>query len=245
MPLLRTRVTNPIVWSLLIPLAFSGCKCKKDKGDDDQGDVVVQDVAVRLTITSIDPSRAPADKPFSATVRGSGFENGASVSFGAFEASRVTFLNGNQLGVEVPGMPVGRYDVEVSNPDGTSTLLRGGLSIDGAEFTACDPATVYFDTDKFTVSSDAKATLDSRAGCYKQTTGSVRVAGHADERGTTDYNLALGQKRADAVKKTIVTAGVEAAKVSTMSYGEEQPAASGSDEAAWAKNRRAEITVGR
>jgi len=243
--LLARRVTNPLVWLLVVPLSISGCKCKKDKGDD-QGTVAVADVGSRLAVTSIDPSRAPANKAFSATIRGSGFETGASVSLGSTAASRVTFLNSNQLAVEIPGLPVGRYDVQVANPDGTAVTLRGGLTIgEDDTFVSCDPATVYFATDKSDLSSDARSTLDGRSDCYARTSGTVRVAGHADERGTTDYNLALGQRRADSVKKYLSGKGVTSGRISTISYGEEQPAVDGHDESAWSKNRRAEVTVTR
>jgi peptidoglycan-associated lipoprotein len=71
----------------------------------------------------------------------------------------------------------------------------------------------------------------------------VEVEGHADERGTYDYNLALGAARADAVRKALVAFGVEPVRVRTTTYGEEHPAAEGHDEVAWAENRRAEFRV--
>jgi peptidoglycan-associated lipoprotein len=79
--------------------------------------------------------------------------------------------------------------------------------------------------------------------CYQSAAGSIKVEGHADERGTVDYNLALGQRRADTVKSHLVGSGVATSRVSTMSYGEERPAASGHNESAWSQNRRADLTA--
>ena len=79
--------------------------------------------------------------------------------------------------------------------------------------------------------------------CYQGSTGTIRVEGHADERGTVDYNMALGQRRADAVKQHLVSGGVSSGRVSAVSLGEERPAASGHNESAWSQNRRAEISV--
>nr|WP_305098482.1 peptidoglycan-associated lipoprotein Pal [Croceibacterium sp. D39] len=102
---------------------------------------------------------------------------------------------------------------------------------------------IYFDTDKFNIDSDDAAALRSQAQYllqYPQIRATVE--GHADERGTRDYNLALGERRANAAKNYLVSLGVPAARLSTISYGKERPVALGSNEAAWAQNRRA-VTV--
>ena len=102
---------------------------------------------------------------------------------------------------------------------------------------------VFFDFDKSDLTSEARATLDRQAAWLKKY-GSVNVTieGHCDERGTREYNLALGERRATAVKNYLVAAGISTARVKTLSYGKERPVALGSDEASWAKNRRA-VTV--
>ncbi len=98
---------------------------------------------------------------------------------------------------------------------------------------------VFFDFDKFNLRDDAKGTLDSDGKQLVDAAGTnVLLEGHCDERGTVEYNLALGQKRADAVKSYLVQYGVDASKLSTISYGEERPFAQGHDEAAWSLNRR-------
>ncbi|HKJ74926.1 MAG TPA: peptidoglycan-associated lipoprotein Pal [Alphaproteobacteria bacterium] len=103
--------------------------------------------------------------------------------------------------------------------------------------------TVYFGFDKYDLTGDAQATLRRQAQWLK-TYGNVTVTveGHCDERGTREYNLALGERRANAVKNYLVALGVSASRIQTISYGKERPAVLGSNEAAWAKNRRA-VTV--
>ena len=102
---------------------------------------------------------------------------------------------------------------------------------------------VFFDFNKPTLRPDAKATLTKQAAWLKQYPNySLTIEGHADERGTREYNLALGEKRANAVKEFLQANGVAATRVKTVSYGKERPAALGSNEAAWSQNRRG-VTV--
>jgi len=103
----------------------------------------------------------------------------------------------------------------------------------------------YFDFDSYSLSSEAKGTLEQNAKAIKGTnSGNVTIEGHCDERGTSAYNLALGEKRANAAKEYLVALGVNAARVSTVSYGKERPFDDGHDESAWAKNRRAHFVAG-
>jgi peptidoglycan-associated lipoprotein len=103
--------------------------------------------------------------------------------------------------------------------------------------------TVLFGTDSYDVDSEAKSILDKQAAWLTKNGGkTVTVEGHCDERGTREYNLALGDRRANAAKNYLVSRGISAARISTISYGKERPVAQGSDEAAWAQNRRA-VTV--
>lgn len=99
---------------------------------------------------------------------------------------------------------------------------------------------VFFGFDSADLSDEGRATLDAQAAWLKEY-GSVNITveGHCDERGTREYNLALGQKRASATKKYLVAAGVPASRIETVSYGKERPEATGSSEEAWAQNRRA------
>ncbi|WP_043829208.1 peptidoglycan-associated lipoprotein Pal [Muricoccus aerilatus] len=103
---------------------------------------------------------------------------------------------------------------------------------------------VFFDTDSTQVRADGRSTLERQAAWlarYPQV--SVYMEGHADERGTREYNLALGQRRANAARDLLVASGVSGQRIQTVSYGKDRPAALGSDEASWAQNRRAVTTV--
>lgn len=103
---------------------------------------------------------------------------------------------------------------------------------------------VFFAFDSSDLSNQARVTLSNQAAWLRKFPG-VRVAieGHADERGTREYNLALGERRASAVKDYLVALGVAPARVKTISYGKERPAAVGSNETAWAQNRRGVMVV--
>lgn len=101
---------------------------------------------------------------------------------------------------------------------------------------------VYFDYDAFGIKPEFTAMLQRHAEYLRQNpTLSIRVEGHADERGGTEYNLALGQKRADAVTRALKTLGVSDKQMEAVSFGKEKPKALGHDEAAWAQNRRVDL----
>jgi peptidoglycan-associated lipoprotein len=104
------------------------------------------------------------------------------------------------------------------------------------------PKVVYFDFDSFIVKDEFRPVVESHA---KRLNGDrakrIVVEGHTDERGGREYNLALGQKRAEAVAKSLALLGAQTTQIEAVSYGEERPAMTGSDETAWAQNRRAEL----
>lgn len=98
---------------------------------------------------------------------------------------------------------------------------------------------VFFGLDQFNLSNDAHQTLDKQAAWLNANPGvTIRVEGHCDERGTREYNLALGERRANAVKDYLAASGVSADRIVTISWGKEKPVANGSNEAAWRQNRR-------
>ena len=99
---------------------------------------------------------------------------------------------------------------------------------------------VFFDTDQSTIRQDGRDVLNRQAEWLKKYTNyQITMAGHCDERGTREYNLALGERRANAAKQYLVAQGIPASRIQTISYGKERPDPVGSDEAAWARNRRA------
>ena len=102
---------------------------------------------------------------------------------------------------------------------------------------------IYFDTDRYNVDSADAAALQTQAQyLLRYPNINVTLEGHADERGTREYNLALGERRANAAKNYLVSLGVPASRIQVVSYGKEKPVALGSNESAWAQNRRA-VTV--
>ena len=102
---------------------------------------------------------------------------------------------------------------------------------------------VFFEFDKYSLKAKARQTLERQATFLKNNAGvKVVLQGHADERGTREYNLALGERRANAAKDYLIALGINPNRVTIISYGKERPAVAGSNEAAWSQNRRA-VTV--
>jgi peptidoglycan-associated lipoprotein len=122
---------------------------------------------------------------------------------------------------------------------------QGGSGYDNGsgELSRGVPDRVFFDFDSSVITSEGQATLQKQATYLRSKSGlNVTVEGHCDERGTREYNLALGERRASAAKNYLVSLGVDASRIQTISYGKERPAVTGSDESAWSQNRRA-VTV--
>lgn len=99
----------------------------------------------------------------------------------------------------------------------------------------------YFDFDSSALRPDAQAALDKHIALLKTNEDTVRLEGHTDERGTREYNLALGERRANSVRDYMVVNGIDSYRIETVSYGEEQPIAYGSGESNWSQNRRVEL----
>ncbi len=104
--------------------------------------------------------------------------------------------------------------------------------------------TVHFDFDKYNLSQKARAVLDAQAAwLLKYPDTNIIIEGHCDERGTREYNLALGERRANSVRDYLIAMGVSGSRLKIISYGKERPVAMGSNEEAWAQNRRAVTKV--
>ena len=140
--------------------------------------------------------------------------------------------------VELPPAPIG---TQGGNTSTGPTRPSGPIAGSQEDFVASITADrIFFDTDKFDVDGEDQEVLRSQATWLaKYPAKRVTIEGHADERGTRDYNIALGERRANSAKNFLSSLGVDAARISTISYGKERPDALGSDEASWAKNRRA------
>ena len=162
----------------------------------------------------------------------------AALSLTAGCASRRT----NQLPPDPPSSTVPGEDGQT----GTGTDTIGGVALPGsrADFLQSVPADrVFFALDSYSLDSEARRVLDGQADWLQRNTGvRVTIEGHADERGTREYNLALGDRRANAARDYLQSRGVAATRMQTISWGKERPAVEGSNESAWAQNRRA-VTV--
>lgn len=122
--------------------------------------------------------------------------------------------------------------------------LRREAEAARAQLTADLTAMVHFDFDRADILPGDQAILDRKAAILAANPAvRLRIAGHADERGSDEYNLALGNRRAAAAKRYLAGRGIAEARMDIVSYGEERPVAPGSDEASWAQNRRAEFEV--
>lgn len=131
-------------------------------------------------------------------------------------------------------------------PTGPVTGGNVGAPMPGSEqdFVVNVGDRVYFDLDSYSVRPEAQPRLDAQAAWlarYPQVT--VRIEGNADERGTREYNLALGARRAEAVRTYLIQRGVPAGRIDTISFGKERPIAEGSNEGAWAQNRNAHTAI--
>ena len=141
---------------------------------------------------------------------------------------------------ELPPQPLGTGGGSSAN----GSVPQGPIPGSQEDFVASVAADrVFFDTDKYDIDGEDQATLASQAkwlARYPQ--ARVTIEGHCDERGTRDYNIALGERRSNSAKNALAGLGVDASRISTISYGKERPDATGSDEQSWARNRRA-VTV--
>lgn len=146
----------------------------------------------------------------------------------------------------------GGNDKKAGSEDATAAIVDDGasegqtleLNGDSDSMRAGALSSVYFAYDSSALNSSTRSTLDANAQYLKENKNvEVQVEGHCDERGGIQYNLALGEKRAKVIKDYLVALGVEASRISTVSYGKERPVEFGHDEAAWSKNRRGNFVV--
>ena len=167
--------------------------------------------------------------------------------------SLVAVLAACSSGVKLDNVPVedrtGSAAAGAGGEGGQSGAVdpRGvsGVSVNGADSAQPNALSrvIYFDYDSFEVKADSAATLEANARYLNANrTRRVNLEGHTDERGGREYNLALGQKRAEAVRRALSLLGVPETQMEAVSFGEEKPAQTGFDEAAFAKNRRVELT---
>ncbi len=148
-----------------------------------------------------------------------------------------------------PGAGDGAGADSASADGAQSTGMSGSGAMSESELYEGQPVererVVYFDFDEYSVAGQYQGMLEANADFLKENGNrEVVIEGHTDERGSREYNIALGEKRANAVRDVLLSYGVSSSQIDTVSYGEERPAVDGSGESAWAKNRRAVIEYG-
>ena len=149
------------------------------------------------------------------------------------------FGEGDNVGFGTDQVIIG-YD-ENGNPIYANSA-DGMMRLDGAPVGAGQYEPVYFEYDSPRLNPAEQAKIDAVVACLQQNPSyGVIVEGHCDERGSNEYNLALGERRAEAVRAAVISAGIDATRVQTSSRGEESPSAMGHDESSWSQNRRAEF----
>jgi len=135
-----------------------------------------------------------------------------------------------------------RDSIDRANAAREDSLRRAREALEGVRSALTAP--IYFDYDSDAIGEAGRSALDQKLAILQANSGvRLRIAGHADERGSDEYNLALGQRRAAAAKRYLTQRGIPEAQIEIVSFGEERPVASGSDESAWAQNRRDEFEV--
>ncbi len=235
---------------LLTPILF-GSSCG-DNSSETVGETEIVEMSNPSNIfqvAAIDPSFGPEGTVFDVSVYGSGLSQSARVRFGDNEAVRVLFSDENTLSATVPPLTAGTFDVTVINSNGESQTLRNALNVEAdfasaAQEVQCDGGTVYFGFNSDTMEPESAATLSSILDCLMEATSATAVfEGHTDERGSTEYNLALGNRRVDSVRHQAISQGLSPSRSTAVSYGEERPEAGGHDEQSWSRNRRVEIRV--
>ena len=158
----------------------------------------------------------------------------------------VALIAGCSSGTKLGDAPVSDRGGAADGPGGAASGVAP-VTIDSSARTAQGPVgvarIVYFDFDSYTIKPEFQSLIDGHARFLKANPQRrIAIEGHTDERGGREYNLALGQKRSEAVRRSLGLLGVPDSQIEAVSFGKEKPAAPGNSEDAWAQNRRAEIT---
>ena len=241
-----------IVLSLMI-----GCKKTTKgtgKGNGNEGkEITPASTTSQLRLVEVLPSVVDVGVRTEATVMGVGFTE-YSVLYIDDEVSvldNIVYQGDSVLEFTIPALSQGMHNLRVENPDGETHTLYGAIEADGTSGPVqaiellppeCAEMVVYFSSANASLDVSAKQLLEENAACFDNRY-IYEVEGHCDERGTTEYNLSLGQRRAAVIEKYLLSQGILSDRISSTSYGEERPAMSGANERAWEKNRRAVIRV--
>ncbi|MEE2827896.1 MAG: OmpA family protein [Myxococcota bacterium] len=200
-----------------------------------------------VQIDSITPRSTTEGEAVTVTMSGHGFLEGSEVYLGAARARGVDVYSGSELTFRAAEtLASGSYDVRIVTPGGDQGTAPVSFVVEPRpeETSDCSLQIVYFDFSESQLTSDTREALSNNAQCIQdQKLQSVRLEGHADERGSTLFNLSLGEERAESVRDYLVDLGADRAVFSIVSYGEERPAVRGFSEESWSKNRRVEFAI--
>lgn len=201
----------------------------------------------KVEITAVRPASTNEGNAVTVTVEGWGFEDGSEVYLGSLKARGVDVFDEGELTFRASeDLRAGDYDVRVVTPKGDQAVALGAFRVKARASGEgdCVLLTVFFEFNEFKLADSTRQTLSDNAACIEKSgLTKLRLEGHADERGSTEYNLSLGQRRAESVRTYLVNLGIPGDGIRTISYGEERPAENGFSERVWAKNRRVEFII--
>ena len=217
------------------------------------GFTIVERQLVKPVISGIIPNEGYNNSILGAEIIGANFDPGASIKLVGTEGELIpgfdiVVKNSREISCrfDLYQEPVGGYDVVVQNPDGQESILSSGFRVkeesDLASKVFLKP--VFFDFDKSELRADQLATLADNLRTIAENPDSyILLGGHADERGTREYNIGLSERRAEAVKKYLLEKGVDPHKITIHGYGEDYPFMKGHDEQSWSYNRRVDLII--
>ncbi|MGE5606923.1 MAG: OmpA family protein [Bacteroidota bacterium] len=200
-------------------------------------------------IKMIIPNRGSNDGPITVVLTGKNFDKKASAKLSKsgkeIEGSNTNVVSGDNASTtfDLKNQEPGDYDVIVTNPDGKSGVLAGGFTIEKIMEEKLLKS-IFYDFDKYNIRPDQAPRLDYNLDLLKEFKENyVVLDGHADERGTREYNIALAERRAETVKKFLVQNGFDPEKITINAYGEDYPVKKGHNESSWWYNRRVDISI--
>jgi len=238
-----SRIAGFIVALTALGLLLGGCPKPKPPAPP----VVEAPQKPAIAIEDVAPAETMQGVGVTVHLLGYGFVDGSEVELGGQKTRGVDVIDDGELSFRVSeDEPVGRHDIKVTTPTGEVALLTDAFLVKQppSSDSDCGLLTVRFEFNETSLTDSARQTLAANADCLEsQTATRVQLVGHADERGSTLYNLSLGQRRADSVRQYLVNLGIDEGRLSTLSYGEERPEMQGQTEQAWSLNRRVEFVV--
>ena len=238
------KFTSLCLAAVLMVLGLALSACPKPKPPPPP----VEEAPVRpsLRIESVVPDSTTEGRPVTVLVTGRHFGTGLEVFLGSRRVRGLDVIDTRELTFRATeDLAAGTYDLRMTLPDGAEVQRREAFIVlpSRAAEGPCELQTVRFDFNEAALTTAARQTLAENARCIElQSLPTVRLEGHADERGSTVYNLSLGERRAESVRQYLWNLGVRA-DLETLSYGEELPVDTGHSERSWAANRRVEFEI--